>query len=61
MQKTYFPHRDNTTLTVDGQGPRDITLRVPAWVREGFRITVNGDARGYECAKSGTYYIISRT
>jgi len=60
-QDTTFPRGDTAKFTVvDGQGPLDIKLRVPEWVRKGFRITINGKV---QCAgaKPGTYLTLSRS
>jgi len=59
-QETNFPRGDTATLAVDGQGPLDIKLRVPAWVSKGFRVTVNGEAQPAE-ARPGSYLTLSRT
>jgi len=40
-QETAYPREDRARLTVDGTGPLDLKLRVPAWVRKGFAVTVN--------------------
>lgn len=61
-QETAFPREGATKLTVNGQGPLDIKLRVPAWVRKGFQVTINGEAaQGSEPAQPGTYLTLSRT
>lgn len=61
-QETAFPREGATKLTVTGQGPLDIKLRVPAWVRKGFQVTINGEAaQGAEAAQPGTYLTLSRT
>ncbi|MFT7839773.1 glycoside hydrolase family 127 protein [Saccharothrix sp. BKS2] len=58
-QETAFPRRDSTKLTVDGTGGLDLVLRVPAWARRGFFVTVNGRARELD-ARPGTYVTLSR-
>lgn len=63
-QETAFPRGDTSNLTiVAGQGPLDIKLRVPAWIRQGFQVAVNGEAQddGGEEAQPGTYLTLSRT
>jgi DUF1680 family protein len=49
----------SVTLKVNGQGPLDLKLRVPYWVRKGFTVRVNG-ARQPLDAVAGTYVTISR-
>ena len=63
-QETAFPRGDTTKLTVTGDGPLDINLRVPAWARSGFHVTVNGEA--YQPVdkaepQPGSYLTLSRT
>ena len=65
-QETAFPRGDTTTLTVTGDGgPLDIKLRVPAWARKGFHVTVNGEAYPpggeAEPPQPGSYLTLSRT
>jgi hypothetical protein len=59
-QQTTYPREDRTTLTIDGNGPLDINLRVPGWVRKGFFVTVNGVAENVD-AEPGSYLTVSRT
>jgi DUF1680 family protein len=59
-QETTFPRGDTSKFTITGQGPLDIKLRVPAWIRKGFQVTVNNEDHSAE-AKPGTYLTISRT
>ncbi|KAH8894510.1 DUF1680-domain-containing protein [Thozetella sp. PMI_491] len=59
-QETTFPRGDTAKFTVTGQGPLDIKLRVPAWVRKGFRVTVNGKAQPGK-AQPGSYLTLSRS
>ncbi len=58
-QDTRCPLEANSTLTVDGRGPLDIRLRVPAWIRRGFTIRVNGEEQVVD-AVPGTYVSLSR-
>ncbi|KAI1778013.1 DUF1680-domain-containing protein [Hypoxylon cercidicola] len=60
-QETTFPRGDTAKFTVNGEGPLDIKLRVPAWVRKGFQVTVNGEALSGKAAQPGTYLTLSRT
>jgi DUF1680 family protein len=58
-QATNFPFEGRSTLTVDGNGPLDVKLRVPAWVRKGYTVKINGAAQRIEAAP-GTYATVSR-
>jgi len=58
-QATNYPYEGNSTLTVNGSGPLDIKLRVPAWVRKGYTVKVNGTVQRID-AKPGTYVTLSR-
>jgi DUF1680 family protein len=58
-QQTAYPREDRATLTVDGTGRLDIKLRVPAWARKGFFVTVNGVAETAD-ARPGRYLTVSR-
>lgn len=60
-QETDFPRGDKATFTVDGEGALDINLRVPAWVGEGYSVTVNGETQEEVKAEPGTYLTLSRT
>lgn len=60
-QETAFPRGDtsNFTVTRTGEGPLDVKLRVPGWVREGlFQVVVNGEET--QSGESGTYLTLSR-
>ncbi|KAJ2980284.1 hypothetical protein NUW58_g6986 [Xylaria curta] len=59
-QETTFPRGDTARFTITGQGPLDIKLRVPAWVRKGFQVTVNGQAQT-DAVQPGSYLTLSRT
>ncbi|WP_433060795.1 beta-L-arabinofuranosidase domain-containing protein [Dactylosporangium sp. CS-033363] len=59
-QATSYPREDHTRLTVDGSGALDLKLRVPAWCKRGFTVTVNGTAQSLN-AQPGTYVTLSRT
>jgi DUF1680 family protein len=61
QQQTHFPRQDTTKLIVNGKGPLDIKLRVPRWVRNGFKVTINGQAYSGVEAKPGSYITLSRT
>ncbi|KAI0197600.1 hypothetical protein F4808DRAFT_294138 [Astrocystis sublimbata] len=60
-QETDFPRGDTAKLVVEGQGLLDVKLRVPAWARKGFTVSVNGQAQSEEAAQPGTYVTLSRT
>src|SRR6185295_8540799 len=59
-QATNYPFEGASTLNVNGEGPLDIKLRVPSWVRKGFAVRVNGAAQKLE-ATPGTYVTLRRT
>ncbi|MGQ5261479.1 beta-L-arabinofuranosidase domain-containing protein [Micromonospora sp. ZYX-F-536] len=59
-QQTAYPRQDRTRLTVQGSGPLAIKLRVPAWVRKGFFVTINGAAQDVT-ATPGSYLTLSRS
>lgn len=60
-QETAFPRGDTANFTVTGQGPLDIKLRVPGWVRNGFYVAVNGEAQSAKDVQPSTYLALSRT
>jgi len=60
-QETTFPRADTAKFTIDGHGPLDLKLRVPGWVRKGFKVTINGHAIPGAEAKPGSYLTLSRT
>ncbi|KAF2639259.1 DUF1680-domain-containing protein [Massarina eburnea CBS 473.64] len=60
-QETSFPRTDSAKFTINGQGPLDVKLRVPAWARKGFTVTVNGQTESNEKPQPGTYLTVSRT
>jgi DUF1680 family protein len=59
-QTTDFPYEGRSRLTVEGTGPLDIKLRVPAWVRKGYTVRINGAVQQVD-AKPGTYVTLSRS
>jgi DUF1680 family protein len=58
-QDTNFPRGDVSKFTITGQGQLDIKLRVPAWVRKGFQVTINGIAHP-TVGQPGTYLTLTR-
>ncbi|KAI1192273.1 hypothetical protein F5B17DRAFT_380058 [Nemania serpens] len=60
-QETTFPRGDTARYIITGSGPLDIKLRVPAWVRKGFNVTVNGQVQTDKTAQPGSYLTLSRT
>ncbi|KAF2994362.1 hypothetical protein E8E13_001229 [Curvularia kusanoi] len=60
-QETKFPREGSTKFTISGEGPLDLKLRVPGWVRKGFRVSVNGEEQSVESARPSTYFSLSRT
>ncbi|KAF9739330.1 hypothetical protein PMIN04_003940 [Paraphaeosphaeria minitans] len=60
-QETEFPRAETAKFTITGDGPLDIKLRVPAWIRKGFQVTVNNVSVSHATASPSTYLSISRT
>ncbi|KAH8728876.1 hypothetical protein GQ44DRAFT_768757 [Phaeosphaeriaceae sp. PMI808] len=60
-QSTLFPRGETATFTITGNGALDIKLRVPGWVRNGFYVTINGEAQSLKDVQPSTYISISRT
>jgi uncharacterized protein len=58
-QETGYPEAGTARLTLTGSGNLDIKLRVPAWVRNGYTVRVNGEAQDVD-AVPGTYVTLSR-
>ena len=58
-QDTRYPVEGASTLTIDGRGALDIKLRVPAWIRKGYSIRINGSAQRINAAP-GTYVTLRR-
>jgi DUF1680 family protein len=58
-QATSYPMEGKSTLTIDGSGPLDIKLRVPAWVRKRYTVKINGAAQRVR-ATPGTYLTLRR-
>lgn len=59
-QETKFPREFTAKFTITGNGPLDLKLRVPAWIRKGFQVTVNNDLVSDSTATPGTYLSLSR-
>jgi DUF1680 family protein len=59
-QETDFPREQKSTLVVNGRGRREIKLRVPGWVRKGFRVRINGETQHLK-ASPNTYLSLNRT
>jgi DUF1680 family protein len=58
-QATNYPLEGSSMITVTGNGPLDIRLRVPAWVRKGYTVRINGAVQKLD-AKPGTYVTLQR-
>jgi len=58
-QESRFPEEGASTLVVEGSGPMEIRLRVPAWARKGFFVSINGEPQGLD-AIPGTYLSLDR-
>ncbi|KAJ4364853.1 hypothetical protein N0V95_000602 [Ascochyta clinopodiicola] len=61
QQETAFPRKDVANFTITGEGPLDIKLRVPGWIRKGFHVTINGEALNTEGLRPSTYLSLNRT
>lgn len=59
-QETDFPRGDTARFSIDGEGQLDIKLRVPAWIRKGFEVTINGEEVQSDNVHPGTYMTLSR-
>jgi len=59
VQTGDYLNKGEAKLTVNGNGPLDIMLRVPYWVEKGFEVKVNGEVAVENAAKS-SYVKISR-
>lgn len=60
-QETPFPREGSTKLTIAGDGQLDIKLRVPGWVRDGYQVTINGEAQPTEDLQPSTYLSFNRS
>jgi hypothetical protein len=60
-QETAFPREGRVKITINGKGQLELKLRVPAWIRKGFRVWINGEAFQGGKAKPGSYMTINRT
>jgi DUF1680 family protein len=58
-QTTDYPREQGTTLTIDGEGVLEIKLRVPAWVRKGFQVEINGQQER-NSGRPGSYLSLNR-
>jgi len=60
-QETRFPDEAKTTLTVTRKGNYTLAVRHPAWVADGFQVSVNGTAVDQAVAQgTASYVTISR-
>jgi DUF1680 family protein len=59
-QATRYPMEGASTLTIDGSGPLEVRLRVPAWARKGYAVKINGSPQAVNAAP-GTYLSLRRT
>jgi DUF1680 family protein len=60
-QETNFPRGDTANFTVTGHGPLEIKLRVPGWIRNGFNVSINGQAQPTKEVRGSTYLSLNRT
>jgi hypothetical protein len=59
VQENDYLNEGAAKITVNGNGPLDIMLRVPYWVERGFEVKVNGKVE-IEDAPRSTYVTLSR-
>ncbi len=59
VQATDFPRQQSTQLTVNGSGPLELKLRVPAWATKRYVVKLNGQVQTLD-AKPRTYVSLSR-
>ncbi|KAL2211707.1 acetyl-CoA carboxylase [Sarocladium strictum] len=59
-QETKFPREGKVKMTVSGNGKLKLKLRVPSWIRKGFRVYINGEALKDAKPRTGTYLAIDR-
>lgn len=59
-QETQFPREGSSKLTITGDGPLDLKLRVPGWIRKGFNVSINGEEQPVEAARPSTYLSLDR-
>jgi DUF1680 family protein len=59
-QTTSYPFEGSSRLTINGSGPLAIKLRVPAWVRKGYVVRINGEFQRLD-ARPGAYVTLNRT
>ena len=57
-QVTDYPREETSRLTINGRGPLEIRLRVPAWAKS-FEVRINGELQDV-AAVPGTYLRLSR-
>ena len=60
-QETTFPRSDTANLTITAGGPLAIKLRVPGWIRNGFRVSINGEAQPTADVQPSSYMTLTRT
>ena len=56
-QETAFPYEASTKLTIEKGGEFTLALRHPAWVAEGYAVTVNGEKQTIEVEKGVASYV----
>ena len=58
-QATRYPAEGESRITVDGSGPLEIKLRVPAWVGKDYTVRINGIVQDI-AGIPGTYVTLNR-
>ncbi len=61
-QETAFPESDTTTLTIAGQKPTELELKLrwPSWAKTGYAVSVNGQSQQL-AGTPGSWVILRRT
>jgi uncharacterized protein len=59
VQTTDFPRAQSSRLVIDGSGPLTLRLRVPAWISQGYAVSVNGVPQKVD-ADPGSYLTLHR-
>jgi hypothetical protein len=58
-QTTQYPKEGSAALAIEGNGPLDVKLRVPEWVRKGYFVSINGEAQEVDVTP-GAYLTLNR-
>ncbi|MCM1107451.1 MAG: glycoside hydrolase family 127 protein [Clostridium sp.] len=58
-QQTQFPYEESSNITVNREGRFTLAVRHPAWCKQGFKVSVNGEETG-TTSTPGSYLGIKR-